>query len=117
MLKQILIVSVVFASIPLVIQLLIKLRLLPLVVYGILVETLFADWAELHPFISTGIFVAIALLVIISWLQPLFHRISEDRMAEQIVLNGIRQAHADGLTEGQYHFSIRNGVPILEYDL
>lgn len=117
MLKQILIVSVVFASIPLVIRLLIKLHLFPLLVYGILVETFLAEWAAAHPIINTGIFAVIALLILFSWLQPLFRRISEERIAQQIVLDGIRRAHADGLTEGQYHFSVKNGMPVLEYDL
>lgn len=77
--KHIAAAVIVLALLPLLFRLIVKLRLLPLVLYSLSAGTVFLGWTEAHPALSMAVFYVIAGLTALSWLLPLLRRVVEDR--------------------------------------
>ena len=84
--KQLSIVFLIFASLPLVIRLLWKLRLLPLAVCYVVPQLFFPKWAADHPWVCLGLFVGSLLFFIGCWGYRLYDRQRENRFDELLLL-------------------------------
>ena len=93
-------------AIRLVFALLLRLQLLPILVW-LGVGRLYPQWAAAHPFVFYGVLALFALLALSCWLRPVL------RMAERQIKNDLHRANAEGRTITG--FQLCNGVPIPEY--
>jgi len=120
MLQQILLILLIFALLPVAfrvaLRLLVKLRLLPLVLYLFAVRFLFPRWAAAHELLCLVLLAAIIAGVLAAWMAPLIRRLREEHRAKEVLLSELQFAENQGLSMEDYHFTIHNGVPILEYD-
>ncbi|PWM51301.1 MAG: hypothetical protein DBX60_07170 [Bacillota bacterium] len=90
-------------------KLLVKLRILPLLVWLGLGKGLYPSWSAAHPLIFCGVLAALALLMVFSWLGPWL----ESRRLERQVRDEIIRARAEGRTiDG---IKMQNGVPVMTY--
>lgn len=112
----ILIVSLIPVVFRLVLHLLIKLHLLPLLLYLATVKFFFPSWAAAYEVLCIGLLAAIVIATLASWLVPWIRGLIEERQIKDLLLSDIRFAEEQGLSTDQYHFTVKNGVPILEYD-
>jgi len=117
---QILLFVLILALLPLafrlVVQLLVKLRLLPLLLYLLAVKVFFPGWAASHETLCIVLLAAIVAGTLAVWLAPLIRRLREEHRAKEVLLSELQFARERELSTEDYHFTIKNGIPILEYD-
>ena len=92
-------------AIRLVFALLLRLQLLPILVW-LGVGRLYPQWAAAHPFVFYGV---LALFALLEWVQER----QMLRLAERQIKNDLHRANAEGRTITG--FQLCNGVPIPEY--
>ncbi len=118
--KQILFIILILMLLPvafrLVLRLLVKLRLLPLILYLLAVRFFFPGWAAAHEMLSIGLLAAITAGTLAVWITPLIRHFREEHRIKSAFLNQVQLAREQGLSPEDYHFTVKNGVPILEYD-
>lgn len=111
MFKQIVIVLAVLALLPLALKLAVKTRLIVPLLYMAVVSIFFSSWATEHEILSFGILGLLLLLVVISWLWPVFSRLREERLMKKALLLQIGAARANS-TE-PLSVTIEDGIPIV----
>ena len=100
-LKQLTIVFIILASLPLVITLLWKLRLLPLAVSAFLPYLLGQRWAETHEALLLCLLAASVLFAVLAWVLWFRRRKQEQRYYEDLLLsNAIPMYHIN--EQGEY---------------
>ncbi len=97
-------------------RLLVKLHLLPLILYLLMTRFFFPGWAAAHEVLCIGLLASIVAGTLAVWLAPLIRRLREEHRAKAVLLSEIQFARERGLSTEDYHFTVKNGVPILEYD-
>jgi len=101
-----LVMGILFISLlPLLFQLLIRLRLGIPLLYLVLMLTVFRDWCQAHAALADGIFFAMIGLVILSWVITAVRKIydmvadyREERAMVKLVIDRVKQARANGET-------------------
>lgn len=86
-LKQLAIVFVILASLPLVITLLWKLRLLPLAVTAFLPVLMGQEWALEHQALLLGLLAASVLFAVLAWVLWFRRRKQEQQYYEDLLLS------------------------------
>ena len=102
-------------AIRLVFALLLRLQLLPILVW-LGVGRLYPQWAAAHPFVFYGVLAFFGLLALSCWLRPMVEWAQERqmlRLAERQIKDNLHRANAEGRTITG--FQLCNGVPIPEY--
>ena len=103
-------------AIRLVFALLLRLQLLPILVW-LGVGRIYPQWAAEHPFVFYGVLAFFGLLALSCWLRPLLEWLQETqkaRLAERLILDELHRAAVEGRTISG--FQVKNGVPIAEYE-
>lgn len=111
MLKQILVVIIVLALLPLALKLAVKTRLIVPLLYMAVTAVFFPAWATEHELLSFGLLGLLLFLVIISWLWPVLSRLRDERLIKKALLlqvQAARKASAEPLS-----VSVIDGVPIV----
>lgn len=104
-LKQLAIVGVILASLPLVITLLWKLRLMPLAVTLFLPVLMGREWALAHQTLLLGLLAASVLFAVLAWVLWFRRRKQEQRYYETILLaNAIPMYHIN--EQGEYILNV-----------
>lgn len=85
-LKQLAVVVLILASLPLVITILWKLRLLPLALCIMVTELLFPKWAASHEAVCLCLFAASVLFAILAWVYQIHRWRQEQRYNENRLL-------------------------------
>lgn len=85
-LKQLAIVFLILASMPLVISLLWKLRLLPLALCVVATELFFPKWAASHEVACLCLFAGSVLFAVLAWAIQIHRRRQERRYYEGLLL-------------------------------
>lgn len=85
-LKQLAIVFLILASLPLVITLLWKLRLLPLALYFVATDLFFPKWAASHGRLCLCLFAASVLFAVLAWGFRIYRWRQEQRYCENYLL-------------------------------
>lgn len=85
--KQLLIVFLILAMLPLACRLLWRLRLLPLAVYLAATHLFFPTWAAEHELLRLGLFAACILFSVLSWGWKLHRRKQEQQFWETLILS------------------------------
>lgn len=80
MFRQIIFPILFFLLLPLWFKLLIKLRLGPALVYVVLGNTVWLDWAAHHTALADGILFAILGITALSWLVTFYHKIRDHQI-------------------------------------
>lgn len=93
MFQQLAIVFLILASLPLVVTLLWKLRLLPLALYFTATDLFFPKWAASHEGLCLGLFIASVLFAILAWAFRVYHWKQEQRYYENLVLSRARERY------------------------
>ena len=122
MFKQILFPILLIALLPLILRLMIKLRLGIALVYAVLANTVFMDWATAHVTLSNAILFGMLGLTALSWLVTLYRRAGDhfgfsraERQRERMLAAQLRAAHADGVAPENIRIQSADGVPIVKY--
>lgn len=117
---QFLLLLLVLMLIPVVLKLtlrlLVKLHLLPLILYLLMTRFFFPGWAAAHEVLSIGLLAAIATGTLAVWIAPLIRHFWEEHRIRKVLLSQVQLAREQGLSPEDYHFTVKNGLPILEYD-
>lgn len=120
MIHQLLLFILILALIPVAFRLslwlLVKLRLLPLVLYLLVVKVFFPGWSAVHELLYIGFLAAIIAGTLTAWLAPLIRHLREEHRVKEVLLSELQFAKEQGLSTEDYHFTIKNGVPLLEYN-
>lgn len=104
-LKQLAIVFVILASLPLVITLLWKLRLLPLAITAFLPVLMGREWALEHQTLLLGLLAASVLFAVLAWVLWFRRRKQEQRYYEDLLLsNAIPMYHIN--EQGEYILNV-----------
>lgn len=111
MLKQIAILIIVVALLPLVLKLAVKTRLIIPLLYMAMIGVFFPSWATAHPVLSFGILGLLLLLIVSSWLWPALSRLHEERMMKRALLLQISTARESSGEPLSVTFV--DGVPIV----
>lgn len=86
-LKQLAVVFLIMTSLPLVITLLWKLRLLPLALYFVGTDLFFPKWAASHGRLCLCLFAASTLFAVLAWGFRIYRWKQEQRFYENLVLS------------------------------
>lgn len=78
MFKQIIFPLLLVLLLPLWLRLLVRLRLGPAIIYVILGNTVWLDWAARHTTLADGILYTILGITALSWGVTFYHRIREN---------------------------------------
>lgn len=117
---QLLLFILILFLIPIVfrlaLRLLVKLHLLPLGLYLLMTRFFFPGWATAHEMLSIGLLAVIAAGTMAVWITPLIRHFREEHRIRQALLSQVQLAREQGLSSEDYHFTVKNGLPILEYD-
>lgn len=111
--QQLILFFLALVGLALAFKLLVKLRLLPLLLWWVIGKEIFSQWFAGRPVVFYGGLGILALLTLASWLGPLFGRIQENRRAERMVLEELSRARAEGRIIDS--IQIENGIPIAKY--
>ena len=111
MLKQVIILIIVLALLPLALKLAVKTRLIIPLLYMAVVAFFFSAWATAHPVLSFGILGLLLLLVVFSWLWPALSRLRDERLMKKALLLQIKTARET--TDEPLSVSFEDGVPIV----
>ena len=87
-------------AIRLVFALLLRLQLLPILVW-LGVGRIYPQWAAEHPFVFYGVLAFFGLLALSCWLRPVVEWVQERqmlRLAERQIKNDLHRANAEGRT-------------------
>ncbi len=85
--KQLVIVFLILAMLPLACKLLWRLRLLPLAVYLTATHLFFPAWAAEHGLLCLVLFAACVLFAVLSWGWKLHRRKQEQQFWETLILS------------------------------
>ena len=99
-------------AIRLVFALLLRLQLLPILVW-LGVGRLYPQWAAAHPFVFYGVLALFALLALSCWLRPVVEWVQEQqmlRMAERRIKDDLHRANA-GCFRMSYFLSSTGSSP------
>ena len=123
MMKQLLLPIALIALLPLILKLLFKLRLGLAVVYVVLANTLWLDWASQSIGLSNGILFCTMGLAVISWLVTGYRKLAAhfgfskvDRQREQLLSTQLRMAKADSIPREQLTVEVVDGLPMVRYE-
>lgn len=94
-------------------RVLVKLRLLPLLLWLGVGKGLYPQWSEGHPLVFYGVLAVLVLFALTSWLPPLLERRRENRQMEKMILEDIARANVEGRTIDS--IQIQGGLPITTY--
>ena len=75
----------VLTLLPVVFRLIVKLHLLPPLLYAVIAQVFSRDWSLTHPVISIGIFMVLTLYSVLRWFWPLLQNRMEERQLRQLV--------------------------------
>ena len=103
-------------TIRLMFALLLRLQLLPILVW-LGVGRIYPQWTAEHPFVFYGVLAFFGLLALSCWLRPVVEWVQERqmlRLAERQIKDDLRRANVEGRTITG--FQLCNGVPIPEYE-
>ena len=112
-LQQLVLFFLALVGLALAFKLLVKLRLLPLLLWWVIGKVIFSQWFAGHPVVFYGVLGILALLTLASWLGPLLGRIQENKRAERMVLEELSRARAEGRTID--YIQVENGIPVAKY--
>jgi hypothetical protein len=93
--------------------LLVKLHLLPLILYLLMTRFFFPGWAAAHEVLCIGLLASIVAGTLAMWLAPLIRRLREEHRAKAVLLSEIQFARGTGLSTEDLHFTVKNGFPFL----
>lgn len=111
MLKQISILIIVLALLPLALKLAVKVRLIYPLLYVAVIAIFFPTWATEHEVLSFGILGLLLFLVVFSWLWPAISRLRNERLMKKALLLQIKTARET--TDEPLAVTIEDGVPIV----
>lgn len=108
-----LVLSALILAARLALALLVRLWVLPPLLWWGLGTRLYPQWAAANPLLFYGVLAALVLAMLARWIGPPLMRLLEDRQMERTVRDEIARAH----TEGRVIDGIRleNGVPVTTY--
>ena len=82
---QLLIVSLVILSLPIVVRILWKLRLLPLGCYFVATKLFWPRWAEAHPTLCILLFIACILFFAVTWIVHFVRKKREEQIMAELI--------------------------------
>jgi hypothetical protein len=94
-------------------KLLVKLRILPLLLWWGLGKNLYPVWAAGHSLLFYGVLAALALLTLASWLCPVLTEHLENKRLERMILEDLSKARAEGREIDS--IQIQHGIPVAKY--
>lgn len=105
--------TVLAAVFRLAFQLLVRLWLLPPLIWWALGKVLYPQWSAAHPLLFYGVLAVLILVMLAVWFGPLVARQRENKRLERMVSEGISRARAEGRTID--NIQLENGVPVITY--
>ena len=103
MFKQIIIPILLIAFFPIILKLMVKLRLLPAMLYAVLGNTFFLSWSAENRVLADGILFALLALTALSWLVTFYRKAAErfgfslaQRQRKKLISAHLRTAKSAG---------------------
>ena len=122
MFKQIIFPILLIAFFPIILKLMVKLRLLPAMLYAVLGNTLFLSWSAENRVLADGILLALLALTALSWLVTFYRKSAErfgfsraQRQRKKFLSEQLRTAKSVGFTMDKIRVKCTDGLPIVKY--
>ena len=122
MFKQIIFPILLIAFFPIILKLMVKLRLLPAMLYAVLGNTFFLSWSAENRVLADGILFALLALTALSWLVTLYRKAAErfgfsrtQRQRNKFLSEQLRTAKSVGFPMDKIRVKCTDGLPIIKY--
>lgn len=97
--------------IQLVFCILVKLKLMPVLIYLACANLIFPEWVAAHQLLYRAILAGLVLITVFRWVGPkLIEHLEEKRIMQSIVEQS-RWAEAMGYRTDQINFEVKDGMP------
>ena len=104
----------ILVCLKLTLRLLVKLHILPVLLYLVVGLAVFPAWVAQHSVAYYGILAVLILLVLATWFGPAVRDIRMERRAQRLLLDELKQAREEGHSIDS--FELHNGIPIAHSD-
>lgn len=122
MFKQIIFPILLIAFLPLILKLMVKLRLLPAMLYAVLGNIFFLSWSAQNRELADGILFALLVLTALSWLVTLYRKAAErfglsraQRQREKLLSAQLRTVKSTGFPMEKIRVKFTDVLPIVKY--